>query len=110
MEGYNIKNKMISSAIVGSFIFLISGFDMSSMKIDHPSIHSKVGIIDSIEQSNVAVEIKGEINHLPIKMFPQKISVGDVVEIIGDRVTILEEETKRIRNEIEDLMKSVWEK
>lgn len=67
------------------------------------------GIIDSIEQDIVAVEIDGEIKCFSKGIFPKEATTGDVVEITDDFVKVLKDETEKLRKEIEELMEDVWE-
>lgn len=67
------------------------------------------GIIDRFEGEFAVVEIDGATHDFKKSMFPKEAEVGDVVEITGDKVTVLKEETKKRRKEIEDLMDEVWE-
>ena len=67
------------------------------------------GIIDQFEEDWVIVEIEGETRDYKRAIFPEEAVVGDVVKIDGNQVTILKDETKRLRKEIEELMDEVWE-
>jgi hypothetical protein len=67
------------------------------------------GIIDRFEEDWAVVEIEGETKDFDRAIFPEEAVAGDVVEIEGDKVTILKDETKRLRKEIEELMDEVWE-
>jgi len=67
------------------------------------------GIIDRFEDDWAVVEIDGETKDFKRTIFPKDAVAGDVVEIHGNVVTILKDETKRLRQEIEDLMDEVWE-
>jgi hypothetical protein len=67
------------------------------------------GIIDRFEGDLVVVEIDGETTDFPKRLFPPEAVAGDVVEIDGDKITVVTAETEKIRKEIEDLMKDVWE-
>ncbi|MEI2358741.1 DUF3006 domain-containing protein [Mesobacillus zeae] len=67
------------------------------------------GIIDRFEGNIVVVEIDGKTKDFPKDIFPRNADVGDVVSISGTEVIILNEETKNLRKEIEDLMDDVWE-
>lgn len=67
------------------------------------------GIIDRFEGEIVVVEIDGVTRDFPKSKFPSKAKVGDVIKIVENQVTILENETDKLRKEIEDLMDDVWE-
>jgi hypothetical protein len=67
------------------------------------------GIIDRFEGQIAVVEIDGETKDFEKTLFPKEASVGDVVEIEGNKVKVLKNETEKLRREIEDLMKDVWE-
>ncbi|MCM3570622.1 DUF3006 domain-containing protein [Neobacillus mesonae] len=67
------------------------------------------GIIDRFEGKYAVVEINGVTKDFPKSIFPKAASVGDVVEINGDKVSVLEDETKKRRQEVEKLMNEVWD-
>ncbi|WHY94703.1 DUF3006 domain-containing protein [Neobacillus cucumis] len=67
------------------------------------------GIIDRFEGKFAVVEIGGKTKNFPKSNFPNNATVGGVVEIDGELVKVLKEETEKIRHEIEDLMNDVWE-
>ncbi|MFD1708240.1 DUF3006 domain-containing protein [Siminovitchia sediminis] len=67
------------------------------------------GIIDRYEGDWVVVEIDGETKDFKKTIFPEEAAVGDVVEIKGNQVTVLKDETEKLRKEINDLMNEVWE-
>lgn len=67
------------------------------------------GIIDRFEENIAVVEIEGIIRDFDKSIFPATAEPGDFVEIIGDRVTLLNEETEKRRKEIEELMDELWE-
>jgi hypothetical protein len=64
------------------------------------------GIIDRFEGDLVVVEINGETKNFPKEIFPSEAKVGDVLEI---KVSLLKEETRKLKNEIDQLMQDVWE-
>ncbi|MGG0454267.1 DUF3006 domain-containing protein [Priestia megaterium] len=66
-------------------------------------------IIDRFEEGFAVVEIEGETKDYPKNIFPMDTQVGDVVYITGDKVEIDKSATKKLANEIEDLMNEVWE-
>jgi hypothetical protein len=65
------------------------------------------GIIDRFEGNIAVVEIAGETIDFPKDMFSKEAVVGDLVEISGDTVKVLNSETEKVRKEIEDLMDEV---
>lgn len=67
------------------------------------------GIIDRFEEDIAVVEIGDMTKDFPKSIFPKAAKPGDFVEIDGDQVTILKEETEKRRKEIEDLMEELWE-
>lgn len=67
------------------------------------------GIIDRFEGDFVVVEIDGKTNDFPKRIFPKSVKPGDVVEISGEKVTVLKDQTEKLRKEIEELMNDVWE-
>ena len=67
------------------------------------------GIIDRFEGKYAVVEIEGKTRDFPKSIFPKSAAVGDVVEIDGEKVKILKDETEKLRQEIEELMDDVWE-
>jgi hypothetical protein len=64
------------------------------------------GIIDRFEGNLVVVEIDGETKDFPKEILPSEAKVGDVIEI---KVTLLKQETKKLKSEIDQLMQDVWE-
>lgn len=67
------------------------------------------GIIDRFEGDMAVVEIEGITQDFKKSIFPESATPGDFVEITGNQVTILKEETEKRRQEIEDLMEELWE-
>ncbi|RLL46617.1 DUF3006 domain-containing protein [Oceanobacillus piezotolerans] len=67
------------------------------------------GIIDRFEGNIAVVEIDGMTKDYNKALFPKEASIGDVIEIEGKKVTVLKNETEKLRKEIEDLMNDVWE-
>lgn len=67
------------------------------------------GIIDRFEQDIAVVEIDGVTQDFQKRFFPAAAKPGDFVEINGNQVTILHEETEQRRKEIEELMDELWE-
>ncbi|TWT01850.1 DUF3006 domain-containing protein [Planomicrobium sp. CPCC 101079] len=67
------------------------------------------GIIDRFEGELAVVEIEGVTKDFDKSIFPKFATPGDFVEITGDRVTVLKDETEKRRKEIKDLMDELWE-
>ena len=67
------------------------------------------GIIDRFEENIAVVEIEGITRDFDKSIFPATAEPGDFVEIHGDRVTLLNEETEKRKKEIEELMDELWE-
>ena len=67
------------------------------------------GIIDRFEEDIVVVEVDGETRDFRKSIFPKNAEPGDFVEIKGEQVTVLREETEKRRKEIEVLMNELWE-
>lgn len=67
------------------------------------------GIIDRFEDDIVVVEIIGNTQDFPKTTFPKEAEVGDIVEIDGNSVKVLKEESEKLRKEIENLMEEVLE-
>ena len=67
------------------------------------------GIIDRFEGNIAVVEIEGVTKDFNKDIFPKNATTGDVVEIEGDSVTVLKDDTEKLRKEIEELMNDVWE-
>ncbi len=67
------------------------------------------GIIDRFEGNIAVVEIEGMTRDFKKSIFPESAEPGDFVEINGDQVTILKDETEKRRKEIEELMDELWE-
>ncbi|WP_316571344.1 DUF3006 domain-containing protein [Neobacillus sp. YIM B06451] len=67
------------------------------------------GIIDRFEGELVVIEVDGDMRDFPKEIFPTEAEPGDVVEIVDGKVTILNAETDKLKKEIEDLMREIWE-
>ncbi|ALC83937.1 MULTISPECIES: DUF3006 domain-containing protein [Bacillus] len=67
------------------------------------------GIIDRFEGEIVVVEVEGVTKDFDKAIFPKEATVGDVVEIEGNKVRVLKNETEKRRKEVENLMNDVWE-
>lgn len=67
-------------------------------------------IVDRIEGDYALIELGDEIIDYPLNKLPSSIKEGDIIEIKDGHVEILEEETDKRRNEIEDLFASLVNK
>lgn len=67
------------------------------------------GIIDRFEEDIAVVEVNGVTQDFKKRIFPKNAEPGDFVEINGDQVTIMKDETEKRRKEIEKLMEELWE-
>ncbi|MGE7661324.1 DUF3006 domain-containing protein [Peribacillus sp. NPDC097197] len=68
------------------------------------------GIIDRFEGEIAVVEMEGtEMKDFPKSALPRDAKIGDVLIINGDEITISNENTKRLRKEIDDLMDELFE-
>jgi hydrogenase maturation factor len=67
------------------------------------------GIIDRFEGNIAVIEMDGVTKDIEKALFPKEATVGDVVEIEGNNVKVLKNETEKLMKEIEDLMNDVWE-
>ncbi|MDQ0219600.1 DUF3006 domain-containing protein [Peribacillus cavernae] len=68
---------------------------------------NKKGIIDRFEGDYGIVTINDETEGFPINLFPLESKPGDVVEIDGTMITVVEDETEKLRFEMADLMGDV---
>lgn len=67
------------------------------------------GIIDRFEGELAVVEFGEEMRDVPRKNLPKNSEVGDLLIFDGEVVTIDKEGTNKLRMEIEDLMKELFE-
>lgn len=67
------------------------------------------GIIDRFEGEYAVVEVEGTTKDILREHFPKNAKPGDVVIIEESKITIVKDQTKKLRKEIEDLMNEVWE-
>ncbi|WP_409302411.1 DUF3006 domain-containing protein [Peribacillus sp. SCS-155] len=65
------------------------------------------GIIDRFEGEYGIVNIKGEHEGIPINLFPAESKPGDLIEIDGTMITIIDNETERLAAEVEELLDDV---
>ncbi len=67
-------------------------------------------IIDRIEEKYAICEDENKnIIEIELKELPTSIKEGDVISKESDRYIILESETKKLREEIEELTEGMWE-
>ena len=67
------------------------------------------GIIDRFENELAVVEFGEEMRDIPRNKLPKHSEIGDLLIFEGDSVTIDKAGTDKLRNEIEDLMKELFE-
>lgn len=67
------------------------------------------GIIDRFEGKLAVVEFGEEMRDIPKNQLPKDSKIGDLLIFEGDSVTIDKAGTDKLRNEIEDLMKELFE-
>ncbi|MGG3282726.1 DUF3006 domain-containing protein [Paenibacillus solani] len=68
------------------------------------------GIIDRFENDIAVVEVEdGHTLDYPKHLLPIDAEVGDVIRIDGNHFTVDKEETKKRRNEIDELMDELFE-
>lgn len=68
------------------------------------------GIIDRFEGELAVVEFGGVMRDIPKNKLPKNSEVGDLLIFDGDSITIDKHGTDKLRIEIEDLMKELFEK
>ncbi|MEG1286452.1 DUF3006 domain-containing protein [Clostridium sp.] len=67
-------------------------------------------IVDRIESEYYILETpNGEMINIPKDKFSKSLKEGDVLYKIGSTYSFSEEETKKRMDEIEELMKGMWE-
>jgi len=67
------------------------------------------GIIDRFEGDLAVVEFDSEMRDIPKNMLPKGSDVGDLLIFDSDSITIDKAGTDKLRTEIEDLMKDLFE-
>lgn len=67
------------------------------------------GIIDRFEDDLAVIEFETEMRDVPRKKLPQNSEVGDLLIFDGESITIDKAGTNKLRTEIEDLMKELFE-
>lgn len=68
------------------------------------------GIVDRIEDGIITLEINNNYFNFSVENFPKEIREGDLIEYNGDKILILEEETKARSEKITNLFNSLLEK
>ncbi|WP_412151018.1 DUF3006 domain-containing protein [Bacillus methanolicus] len=53
------------------------------------------GIVERFIGDIVVVEINGKTRELSKSLFPPEIEIGNVVEIVGNKIIVLKEETEK---------------
>lgn len=67
------------------------------------------GIIDRFEDELAVIEFGEEMRDIPKNKLPKNSEVGDLLVFDGDSITIDKDGTNKLRAEIEDLMKELFE-
>lgn len=67
------------------------------------------GIIDRFEGELAVVEFGEEMRDIPKNQLPKDSKIGDLLIFEGNSVTIDKAGTDKLKNEIEDLMKELFE-
>lgn len=67
------------------------------------------GVIDRFEGDLAVVEFDSGMRDIPKKKLPKDSNVGDMLIFDGDSITIDKAGTDKLRTEIEDLMKELFE-
>lgn len=68
------------------------------------------GIIDRIEENYAVVELENRVMiNIEKKKIPFNAKEGDVIIINNDNITIDKEKTEKLKKEIEELTKDLWE-
>ena len=69
----------------------------------------KKGIIDRFEGKIAVIEFDDEMKDMPKNKLPKEAIVGDVLVFNGDQITIDQKGTKKLKQEIDDLMDELFE-
>lgn len=67
------------------------------------------GIIDRFEGDLAVIEIDGITKDYDKSILPKGAQVGDMLLFKGDQISILKNETEKLRKDIEALMDELWE-
>jgi hypothetical protein len=65
------------------------------------------GIIDRFDDEYGIVTINGEPEGFPLNLFPAEAKPGDLVEIDGTMITVIENENEKLVVEMEDIFRDV---
>ena len=66
-------------------------------------------IIDRFEGDFAVVEVDGKkMRDIPKQDIPQSAKEGDVLKLVSGKYEVDFEETKRLRVEVEQMMKDMW--
>jgi uncharacterized protein with ParB-like and HNH nuclease domain len=110
-EYYDIFSKMNGKTFIDNVLIPYSEIylklaDYQTHYHGNPQMIKLLSLMNRIDNADwITVATK----NFPISIFPKSATVGDVVEINGEKVKVLADETKKLRQEIEELMKDVWE-
>lgn len=66
------------------------------------------GIIDRFEDDKVVIEIDDEIKVFPRSYIKYPAKAGDAVQIVKNQITFDENRTRKIKEEIDQLILDVW--
>lgn len=69
----------------------------------------KKGIIDRFEGELAVVEFDDEMKDIPVKQLPKGANVGDLLIFNGNQISIDTIGTKKLQQEIEELMEELFE-
>jgi hypothetical protein len=67
----------------------------------------KKGFIKRFEGDYGIVEIDGETEGIPKNLFPANARPGDSVELFGTMITIIENETEKLKIEMEEIIAGI---
>ena len=69
----------------------------------------KKGVIDRFEGELAVIEFDDEMKDIPKGKLPKEANVGDILIFNGDQIIIDTNGTKKLKQEIEDLMDELFE-
>ncbi|ENK1245113.1 DUF3006 domain-containing protein [Clostridium sporogenes] len=68
------------------------------------------GIIDRFEDNFAVVELEDKrMINIDKNILPKKAKEGDVINIEGDIITLNEKEKEKLKKEIDELTKGMWQ-
>ncbi|EJP6473998.1 DUF3006 domain-containing protein [Clostridium botulinum] len=68
------------------------------------------GIIDRFEDNFAVVELEDKrMINIDKNILPKKAKEGDVINIEGDIITLNEKEKEKLKKEIDELTKDMWQ-